>query len=96
MIDANDVLADPAGTLAQLVFGAQHPLGSSNAQLGSREARDGRPWAPHWYGAVERSTGFWTAETDPVELPHDAQLLADRCRPYYERLAAHRIKGGDK
>ena len=46
------------------------------------------PWAPHWYGAVEASTGFGPPETGPVELPDDARRLADRCRPYYERLAA--------
>ena len=33
-----------------------------------RRATDG-PWAPHWYGAVEKSTGFGPPETGPVELP---------------------------
>jgi hypothetical protein len=55
-----------------------------------RRDTDG-PWAPHWYGAVEQSTGFGPPETEPVDLPPDARCLADRCRPYYERLAAHRI-----
>ena len=49
------------------------------------------PWAPHWYGAVEASSGFGPPETDPVELPDDARRLADRCRPYYDRLASHRL-----
>jgi hypothetical protein len=40
---------------------------------------------------VEASTGFGAPETQPVELPPDAQRVADRCRPYYERLAMHRI-----
>jgi hypothetical protein len=40
---------------------------------------------------VERSTGFGPPETEPVELPADAQRVADRCRPYYQRLAAHKI-----
>jgi len=26
-----------------------------------------------------------------VELPEDAQRVAERCRPYYDRLAAHRL-----
>jgi len=56
---------------------------------GGRET-DG-PWATHWYAAVEASTGFGPPETDAVELPADARRVADRCRPYYERLAAHRI-----
>jgi hypothetical protein len=49
-------------------------------------------WARHWYGAVEVSTGFGPPETDPIDLPDEAQRLADRCGPYYQRLAAHRIR----
>ena len=91
VIDANDVLASPEAVLAKLC----DALGISwdPAMLGwepGRRDTDG-PWAPHWYGAVEKSTGFGRPETDPVELPADAQEIADRCRPYYERLAAHRI-----
>jgi hypothetical protein len=59
--------------------------------LPSRRETDG-PWAPHWYGAVEASTGFGSPETHPVELSEEAQHLADRCRPYYDRLAAHRLR----
>ena len=58
--------------------------------LPGRRDTDG-PWAPHWYGAVEASTGFGPPETGAVTLPDDAQSLADRCRPYYERLADHRL-----
>ena len=55
-----------------------------------RRETDG-PWAPHWYGAVERSTAFGPPETEPVDLPDEARRLADRCRPYYGQLAAHRL-----
>jgi len=55
-----------------------------------RRETDG-PWAPHWYGAVEKSSGFGKPETGPVELPAEAQRLVDRCRPYYQQLAAYRI-----
>ena len=91
VIDANDVLASPEAVLAKLCDALGIPW--DPAMLGwepGRRDSDG-PWAPHWYGAVEKSTGFGRPETDPVELPADAQEIADRCRPYYERLAAHRI-----
>jgi hypothetical protein len=29
---------------------------------------------------------------DDTELPDDVRHLADRCRPFYERLAVHRIR----
>jgi hypothetical protein len=96
VIDANDVLSNPEGVLSDLC-GA---LGISwdPAMLGwtpGRRETDG-PWAPHWYGAVEGSTGFGPPDTEPVDLPAEARQLADRCRPYYERLAAQRIRPGDQ
>ena len=54
-----------------------------------RRASDG-VWAPHWYQAVEASTGFGPPEPLPA-LAGVALRVADRCRPYYERLAAHKI-----
>jgi hypothetical protein len=55
-----------------------------------RRETDG-PWAPHWYAAVEASTGFGPPDDGPVQLPDEARRLAERCRPYYQRLAAHRL-----
>jgi hypothetical protein len=93
VIDANDVLTNPEGVLSKLC--AALDIAWDPAMLiwppGRRET-DG-PWAPHWYGAVERSTGFGPPEIEPVELPDEARHLADRCAAYYERLAAHRIYG---
>ena len=92
VIDANDVLANPAGVLSKLcaALGIAWDAAMLSWRAGRRET-DG-PWAPHWYAAVEASTGFAPPETEPVELPEDARRLADRCRPYYARLAAHRIR----
>jgi len=55
-----------------------------------RRSTDGA-WAPHWYGAVEASTGFGAPEHQPIELPDEARRLSDQLRPWYERLAAHKI-----
>jgi hypothetical protein len=92
VVDAHDVLTNPQTVLTKLCLA----LGISwdmamLSWLPGRRLTDG-PWAPHWYGAVEASTGFGPPETDPVDLPADAQRLAERCRPYYDRLAAHRIR----
>lgn len=94
VVDANDVLANPAAVLSNLclALGISWDPGMLSWAPG-RRLTDG-PWAPHWYGAVERSTGFGSPEPATVDLADDARLLADRCRPYYERLAAHRIRAG--
>jgi len=91
VIDANDVLADPKAVLSKLC----HRLGipwdmAMLSWLPGRRQTDG-PWAPHWYGAVEASTGFGPPESEHVELSDEAQRVAERCRPYYGQLAAYRI-----
>jgi len=91
VVDAGDVLADPEGMLAGLC--GRLGIAFDPAMLAwppGRRATDG-PWAPHWYQAVEASTGFGPPEPLPGDLPDGARRLAERCRPYYERLAAHRI-----
>ena len=92
VIDANDVLAAPEGVLSKLcgALGIAWDPAMLSWAPGRRDT-DGI-WAAHWYGAVEKSTGFGPPEADSIELPDDACRLADRCRPYYERLAAHRIR----
>jgi hypothetical protein len=94
VIDARDVLVDPEGVLSKLCEALGIPWDKAMLawEPGSRPT-DG-PWAPHWYATVEASTGFGPPETDEVELPEDARRLCDRCRPYYERLALHRLKPG--
>jgi hypothetical protein len=43
-------------------------------------------WAPHWYGAVHRSTGFEDPEGPLPVLDAAAQSLVDQALPYYQRL----------
>lgn len=91
VVDANDVLANPEAVLSKLCVALGIPWDPAMLSWtpGRRET-DG-PWAPHWYAAVEASTGFAPPETDPVDLPPEARRVADACRPFYERLAAHKI-----
>ena len=92
VIEANDVLADPRGVLSKLCEAlgiCWDPAMLSWAP--GRRATDG-PWAPHWYAAVEASSGFHLPETEPVALPDDARRLADQCQPFYERLERFAIK----
>jgi hypothetical protein len=92
VIDANDVLSDPEGVLSKLCEAldiAWDPAMLS-WQPGRRET-DGI-WAAHWYNAVEKSTGFGKPDKDPVELSDEDRRLAETMHPYYQRLAAHRLR----
>lgn len=91
VVDANDVLKNPAGVLSRLCLALG--IAWDPAMLcwtPGRRDTDG-PWAPHWYATVEKSTGFGPPDRGTVDLPSEARRLAERCRPYYERLAAHRM-----
>ena len=95
VIDANDVLDNPPAVLSRLCSALG--IAWDAAMLcwaPGRRATDG-PWAPHWYAAVEASTGFGPPDDAPVALSPEAQALADRCRPFYQRLAAYRIGTGN-
>ena len=92
VIDANEVLENPEGVLSRLCDALRISWDPAMLSWSSGRRETDGPWARHWYGAVEKSTGFGPPETAPVDLPDDARRLAERCRPYYDYLAAHRIK----
>ncbi|MBZ0217553.1 MAG: hypothetical protein K8F25_13425 [Fimbriimonadaceae bacterium] len=91
VIDAADVLNDPKGLLTRLCGAIG--LAFTDKMLhwpAGRRANDG-VWAPHWYAAVEKSTGFAPAGADINALPANLAAIADAARPYYEELYAHRL-----
>ena len=97
VLDAADLLADPHGLLTALCteLGIDFDPAMLHWPSGSR-ASDG-VWAPHWYAGVEASTGFapvGSAVTD--QLPDRLRPLLERCRPYYESLAEHRLRATER
>ncbi|MBB5752664.1 hypothetical protein [Prosthecomicrobium pneumaticum] len=93
VIDGADVLADPAGVLAALC--AALSLSFEPAMLAwppGRRATDG-VWAPHWYHAVEASTGFGPPRPEIAfaDLDDSLKPIAEAARPHYERLARFRL-----
>jgi hypothetical protein len=91
VIDSRDLLEDPEGILRALCAALGIPF--TGAMLswppGPRES-DG-VWGPYWYDSVWRSTGFGPYRAPGEPLPDGLAALAERCRPYYERLHAHRL-----
>lgn len=100
VIDAADVLTDPAATLGRLcaAVGIDFDPAMLSWPPGRRET-DG-VWAEHWYESVERSTGFEPPPPPPPELPAELERLAAQCQPAYERLRAYALvpaeSGGDR
>jgi hypothetical protein len=93
VVDAADVLRDPAATLGLLcaALGIEFDEAMLAWPAGPRDT-DG-VWAPHWYAGVEASTGFAPyspGSGDP--LPDRLRPLLERCRPYYDALAAYSLR----
>jgi hypothetical protein len=93
VIEGVDVLADPRGALGRLCAALEIPFSESMlAWPAGRRDSDG-VWAPAWYDAVERSTGFEAArETEPPALDPELRRIADQARPFYERLAGYALR----
>ena len=48
-------------------------------------------WAPHWYAAVQASTGFEPWHPREINLSEHDAAVAATCRPAYEELHARRL-----
>ncbi|MDH3283338.1 MAG: HAD family hydrolase [Acidobacteriota bacterium] len=91
VLDAADVLRDPAGQLAALCAALGVPFRRSMLSWRAGPRPTDGVWAEHWYGEVERSTAFRPHGPKNIELPDRLAPLLDECRPYYERLHARRL-----
>ncbi len=91
VVDATDLLSAPEPMLRLLCerLGIAFDPAMLTWPAGPRSS-DG-VWAPHWYAAVEASTGFAPPPTVPAQVPDHLLDLLERCRPYYDELAAHRL-----
>lgn len=92
VIDSADIRNNPRAALSVLCLALGLPF--TEAMLGwpaGPKSYDG-VWAPHWYNAVHRSTGFEDPEGALPDLPPEYERLADQALPYYERLAALRLR----
>jgi hypothetical protein len=93
VIDSRDLLEHPEGVLRALCSALGVPFDAAMLSWppGPRET-DG-VWAPFWYESVWRSTGFGRYRPPAGALPAHLEPLAERCRPYYDRLYPHRLTG---
>jgi hypothetical protein len=91
VVDSADIRADPEGMLRALCAALGLPFDPAMlAWPAGGNPADG-VWAPHWYGAIHRSTGFAGPEGPLPDLPAPLARLAAAARPSYEALARRRL-----
>ena len=91
VIDSDDIRADPEAMLRRLCTAIDIPFTRKMLRwpAGGNDA-DGI-WAPHWYAAVHRSTGFDGVEGPLPNLGGDYADVVAQALPHYQKLAATRL-----
>jgi len=91
IIDSADIRDDPEAMLQKLCAAIGLPWDSAMLSWPAGGRPEDGAWAPHWYGAIHRSTGFAGPEgPPPIVEGRDAALVA-AALPAYEKLAALKL-----
>ena len=90
VLDSRELLLDPPGVLGRLCqhLDINYTSDMLTWPVGPRP-EDGI-WAPHWYHALHKSSGF-APYVAKGAFPKELQGLLAECKPWYDKLFAHAI-----
>jgi hypothetical protein len=88
VLEAADVLSEPAAALQRLCRHAGIPFRASMLRWPAGPRASDGVWAPWWYAAVEASTGFDAPAAGPVEVPDRYRDLLQEAAAYYHEVRA--------
>lgn len=91
VLDSADVRRDPRGMLQKLCAEIGLPFDSAMLQWPAGPRPFDGAWAPHWYNAVHKSTGFAGEEGPLPEVTGEAADLAKAAMPFYEELSERKL-----
>lgn len=91
VIDSRDVLADPRRTLTRLCQALGVPFSERMLAWPPGPRQSDGVWAPHWYAAVEKSTGFRPYRPKSEPVPAHLQGLLAQADEIYQKLHQHRL-----
>jgi hypothetical protein len=86
VIDADEVLANPAAALTRLCAELQIPFFAEMLHWPAGPRTTDGVWGPHWYARVYESTGFATPHPPDGELPATCDDLLAACEDLYAQL----------
>ena len=92
VIDAGDFLQYPAEHLRAICNYFQIDFSERMLHWPSGPRASDGIWAPHWYHAVWKSTGFETPSRVHEKLTPVGAKVAAECQEFYQLLRAHRIR----
>lgn len=91
VIDSADIRANPRESLQKLCKALGIPFDPAMLFWPAGPKPYDGAWAPVWYGALHKSTGFAAEEGALPGLPGEYARLAEAALPHYERLAAYAL-----
>ena len=92
VMDADEFLKAPESHLRTLCTLLQIPFTDRMLQWPAGPRDSDGIWAPYWYDAVLKSTGFERWRERDHAVPESQRDVIDRCMPVYEQLFARRIR----
>lgn len=91
VIDSADIRANPEAALNALCDAINLPFDAAMLAWPPGSKHFDGAWAPHWYDAVHRSTGFASAEGPLPDVAPQHQRVLDQAMPIYEAMRQARI-----
>jgi len=92
VIDSDDIRQKPERALRSLCRALEIPFDPAMLSWPAGPHSSDGVWAPHWYDAIWKSTGFAPPDTKLPKLPADLAAIADEVRNDYELVAQHRLR----
>ncbi|WP_341863302.1 HAD family hydrolase [Gymnodinialimonas sp. 57CJ19] len=92
IIDSADIRANPEAMLRALCAAIDLPFDPAMLSWSKGPKPYDGAWAPHWYDAVHKSTGFAAAEGPLPTLPDHLQPLLQEALPIYTALHKNRLR----
>ena len=96
VIDSQDVLEDPCGTLKLLCEAVSVPFSEQMLSWPPGRRDSDGVWAPYWYAAVEKSTGFAPYRPKNEILPPQLHDLLAQAQEAYHELYRFRLTTKDR
>ncbi len=94
VIDSTDIRRDPKAALSALCAALGLPFDPAMLLWDAGPRPFDGAWAPHWYDAVHRSTGFDSAEGPIPDVPSDFAPMIHDALTSYEEMRAKSLRIG--
>jgi len=91
VVASEDIMANPRGTLSKLCDALGVPFTDKMLSWPAGPRPEDGVWAKHWYGSVEKSTGFDRPRESMHPLPDQLMPMLEGLYEDYNALAVYKI-----